>query len=158
MPSFRRPAHILAALALSLAAHATAARPAAAQEKTTNATPNTCVLEYQRADNMWAAYGNPGGSILGVESITLQAGQTKGFITDWKYEKTKNDGSNYYGSHLRIATNKGQRPLTLLVRTLDPSRLINIIRTGTDTYRVPLSPGASAQFKADLMEVACPAS
>ena len=149
----------LTALALSLAALASA-RPAAAQDELqkntgTNTNPQTCLLEYQRADNMWAGFGMPTG-ILGVESISMRAGDSKYFITDWKYEKTRNDGTTYYGSHLRVATNKGQRRVAIQVKTLDITGLISFVRTGTNTYRVTLEPGTVTKFRADLMEVACP--
>jgi hypothetical protein len=64
----------------------------------------SCRLDFQRADNMWAGFGAPTGS-LGTESISLSPGQNRAFITDWKYEKQPNDGTNFYGSHLRIGTN-----------------------------------------------------
>jgi hypothetical protein len=66
------------------------AAPVAAQQQ--------CTIEYQRADNALAAPGRPDGQ-LGVERLTLKPGETKVFNTDWKYEKQRNDGSNYYGSH-----------------------------------------------------------
>ena len=67
----------------------------------------SCALEYSRADNMWAGWGSPGGS-LGAETITLEPGQKRVFVTDWAYEKKRNDGTNYYGSHLRYAVNRGE--------------------------------------------------
>src|SRR3954447_17695445 len=69
-------------------------------------TAQSCVLEYQRADNMWAAFGRPDGA-LGKETITLAPGASRVFVTDWKYEKPRNDGTNFYGSHLRVARNTG---------------------------------------------------
>lgn len=108
-----------------------------------------CTLEYQRADNMWAAAGRPDGN-LGVETITIQPGQTKVFVTDWKYEKMRNDGTNYYGSHLRVATNPGQSPTRLNVRTAASG--------GTSTVWITLSPGMKQSLAVDLMEVNCPKS
>ncbi|HEY5900358.1 MAG TPA: hypothetical protein VIV54_22530 [Burkholderiales bacterium] len=74
-----------------------------------------CVLEYQRADNSFAAPGRPDGN-LGVEKLTLQPGEKKVFITDWKYEKQRNDGRNYYGSHVRRLRNAGQHPVHVVMR------------------------------------------
>lgn len=64
---------------------------------------------------MWAAPGRPDGA-LGTETLTLQPGETKVFTTDWKYEKQRNDGRNYYGSHVRTVRNAGQRPINLVFR------------------------------------------
>ena len=134
-----------------------AAAPAAAQ---------SCTLEYQRADNMWAAFGRPDGT-LGVETITLQPGQTKVFVTDWKYEKRRNDGTNYYGSHLRVINNKGQRPVRLLLRGSAVSDMLGsatgvigavFTKTGASSGHLTLSPGVRREVKADLVEVTCPAT
>ena len=106
---------------------------------------NACVLEYQRADNMWAPEGVPSGT-LGVEKITVQMGQTRLFITDWQYEKKRNDGTNYYGSHLRLATGRGL-----------PTRLH--VKTGPGLIEhkwVTLAQGMRESFRGDLMEVSCP--
>lgn len=113
-----------------------------------------CKLNYQRADNMWAAFGQPAGA-LGTETISLAAAQDKVFITDWKYEKTRNDGSNYYGSHLRIATNAGSKTIRLQLRSLTLTGLVVFARTGTDTFWIRLDPGTTKQLQADLMEVFC---
>lgn len=61
-------------------------------------------LEYWRADNMWAAQGRPDGD-LGKESLTIGIGQTRVFVTDWRYEKKRSDGTNDYGSHARRIRN-----------------------------------------------------
>ena len=87
---------------------AAAAAMAAAQD---------CRIEYQRADNMWAAAGRPDGQ-LGAETLTLKPGQKKVFATDWKYEKRRNDGTNYYGSHVRIMRNVGQGDVGLVMHGL----------------------------------------
>ena len=108
----------------------------------TPAWTGPCRLDYQRADNMWAAFGRPVGS-LGTESISLLDGQTRIFITDWKYEKLRNDGANYYGSHLRIATNPGARPVWLRTHTA--------LAAGWLTLNV----GETKSFQADLDEVSC---
>jgi hypothetical protein len=63
-------------------------------------------LQYWRADNMWAAAGRPDGN-LGMEEVTIQPGQKRVFVTDWRYEKQRNDGTNYYGSHGRKLKNPG---------------------------------------------------
>ena len=65
----------------------------------------SCTLQYYRADNMWATWGTGN---LWAETLTLQAGQNRVFATDWAYEKRRNDGTNYYGSHLRLAVNSGR--------------------------------------------------
>jgi hypothetical protein len=124
---------------------AAAAAPAAAQQ---------CSFEYQRADNMWAAQGRPDGT-LGKETLTLQPGETKVFTTDWKYEKQRNDGANYYGSHLRIARNTGKRPIRFALRSGEARSAAQVAADrGTRT----LNPGATLSTKADLMEVSCPAA
>jgi hypothetical protein len=111
---------------------------------TTSTPTSSCKLDYQRADNMWAAFGRPDG-LLGVESITLAAGVQKVFVTDWKYEKQTNNGSTYYGSHLRIAQNASARPI----------RLQLIAWAGTETSWVRLEPNTTVQFRADLLAVQC---
>ena len=116
----------------------------------------SCVLEYQRADNMWAAFGRPDGA-LGVETITLAPGTARVFVTDWKYEKTRNDGTNYYGSHGRTHHNRGTRPVKITykpgaasVRTfyLDPGQ-----SSYTSIYFVSQVIGGHS---GDIVEVACP--
>lgn len=120
--------------------------------RTTGTT--TCRLDYQRADNMWAAFGRPDGP-LGTETISLAPAQDKVFITDWKYEKTRNDGSNYYGSHLRIATNAGPGTIRLHLRSATVTGLAVFLRTGSDTFWIRMDPGSTKQLQADLMEVFC---
>ncbi|HSQ33035.1 MAG TPA: hypothetical protein VLN49_24445, partial [Gemmatimonadaceae bacterium] len=113
---------------------------ATTQPVTHTATPvwtGPCRLDYQRADNMWAAFGKPTGT-LGTETISLADGQAKLFFTDWKYEKQRNDGSNYYGSHLRIATNPGTRPLKLQ------------IQISLSSGWVTINAGETKQFQSDL--------
>lgn len=87
-----------------LAVLATMAGAAAAQQE--------CRIEFQRADNALSAPGRPDGQ-LGTETLTLKPGQTKVFNTDWKFEKRRNDGSNYYGSHVRILRNTGPLAVNL---------------------------------------------
>jgi hypothetical protein len=126
-----------------------------------------CVLQYQRADNMWADTGRPDGP-LGVETITLQPGQRKVFVTDWKYEKVRNDGNNFYGSHLRVATNAGTRPVAFVLagfskETLDRAVGNGILRVAYavmganygDRNAWELMPGKRLLLRADLQEVGC---
>lgn len=135
-------------LSLGLALAATLVAPSVAPAQ-------TCTLDYQRADNMWAAVGRPDGN-LGVESLALPAGQKKVFVTDWRYEKQRNDGTNYYGSHLRIATNRGQAPVRMTVKLNTLLPLKDWVQIAIGTYLVTLSPGQSLPVSVDLMEVYCP--
>jgi len=124
-----------------------------------------CTLEYRRADNMWANWGRADG-YLGIETITLQPGQKRVFVTDWAYEKKANDGTNFYGSHLRLAVNRGTVPVQLRLRgplqflKLTPAlggvasklQAVLIAQGG-----VPgLKPGDTAHYRHDLAEVICP--
>lgn len=117
-----------------------------------------CRIEYQRADNMWAAPGRPDGP-LGAETLTLKPGERKVFITDWKYEKQRNDGTNYYGSHVRILRNTGTLPVRLTMTGQD-------LKAGAIWQQVvgqrasgELKPGqADTSLRADLQEVSCPAA
>ena len=132
---------------------ATAAAPAAAQQ---------CTLEYQRADNMWAAFGRPDGP-LGKETLTLEPGQTRVFNTDWKYEKQRNDGTNYYGSHTRIVRNAGKRPIKVVFRGDDIKSMVDALKgalspAGDKRAAGGLDPGISWNVRADLMEASCPAA
>jgi hypothetical protein len=129
------------------------APPHAATSPSTG-TVTTFRLEYQRADTMWAAFGHPDGA-LGVETLSLAPGTEKAFLTDWKYEKQRNDGTTYYGSHLRIATNPTSRTFRLHLRSLTLTGLAIFARTGSDTFWIRLDPNTTKQFQADLMEVFC---
>jgi len=112
-------------------------------------------LDYWRADNMWAAAGRPDGN-LGQESITLETGQMRVFVTDWKYEKTRNDGTNYYGSHGRRLTNSSSQPIDVrLTDTSNLAREILLAVTGKPGY-VRLKPGQTLNIKADIQEVSVP--
>ena len=158
-----------AALAASVLGLVISASPASAQTA-------PCVFEFRRADNMWASWGRPDG-LLGSETITLQPGQKKVFATDWSYEKQRNDGTNFYGSHLRRAVNRGAGPLqiklrgpgsmfafakqmvTLASNTLQSnafgekgSVLVSLTLGSSPTFQ----PGDSALFRHDLAEVSCP--
>ena len=137
--SRRRTGLVLTALVPLALASLGAAEPAIA---------NSCTLEYQRADNMWAAAGRPDGN-LGVESIMLDAGQTKALVTSWTYEKKRNDGKTYYGSHLRVAENKSTRTVKMVI---DEGAFI----WGSEARKtVYIDPGKRQEFRADLFAVTC---
>ena len=105
--------------------------------------PRQCKLTYFRADNAWAAAGRPDG-FLGEETLTLNPTGYRVFITDWEYEKRRNDGTSYYGSHVRVVENRGQLKLFLK------------LRSGLETIHLTLEPGrANRELRADLMEVRC---
>jgi hypothetical protein len=134
---------LLGALALAITAAAKPAKSATVSPAAHGVTRDACVLQYQRADNMWAAFGRPDGN-LGSETITVPASREQWFNTDWQYEKLRNDGVNYYGSHLRVATNIGAREVVLRIRTPIWFGLVS------------LQPGQSQQFQHDLTMVRCP--
>ncbi len=113
-------------------------------------------LDCWRADNMWAAKGRPDGN-LGMESITLEPGQMRVFVTDWKYEKTRSDGTNFYGSHGRRLTNSSTQPID--VRLTDISNLASTVVAavvGKAIGYIRLKPGQSLDIKADIQEVSVP--
>lgn len=124
-------------------------------------------LDYWRADNMWAAAGRPDGN-LGQESISLKVGQTRVFVTDWKYEKRKNDGTNYYGSHGRVLRNGGQVPIDVVLKgTLDApvvaflvKKIVGVPLGGlVQTVvgdRIRLNAGAKVEIRNDIAEVLVP--
>ena len=95
----RRALPLLAALAATLGV----ARAGAAQQ---------CVLDYQRANTMWANAGDPVGD-LGVETLVLPADGQQSFTTDWAFERLRGTEAARYGSHLRIATNRGDQPVSI---------------------------------------------
>ena len=151
------------------------ARPIAAQ---------SCILEYSRANNMWAGWGSPGGE-LPTETVTLKAGEKKVFATDWAYEKQRNDGTTYYGSHLRRAVNRGSSPVQVRLRgpmlvlikpgglALGPTSSLSSIKIMVENvvhYVMAhslntviglggphfLQPGDMAFYRHDLADVSCP--
>jgi len=127
---------------------ATVAASAAAQE---------CKIEYQRADNMWAAPGRPDGQ-LGTETLTLKPGETKVFNTDWKYEKRRNDGTNFYGSHVRVLRNTGTMPVKLAMKGSEAQSGAAAAQVVGQKVLSQLEPGKGAtSLRADLEEVSCPA-
>jgi hypothetical protein len=140
-------------LALAAASVSAAAQPAAIP-----AAGQPCVLEYQRADNMWAAEGRPDGN-LGKERITLQPGQKIDFDTDWKHEKQRNDGRHYYGSHTRVVSNAGAGPLYLSLRSASSgggtSSMIGNVGNVMNAAINGLQRGQSRQIKADLVSASC---
>lgn len=117
-------------------------------------------LDYWRADNMWAAAGRPDGN-LGQESITLADGQKRVFVTDWKYEKTRNDGNNFYGSHGRRLSNSGSRPVDVKLNTFNDILPTLLAKLTAKVLRLPpnyirLSPGDTVNIRSDILEVASP--
>jgi hypothetical protein len=150
-----------------------------ASSGTASAQTPACVFEYRRADNMWANWGRPDG-LLGPETITLQPGQKKVFLTDWSHEKLRNDGTTFYGSHLRRAVNRGTGPVQFKVRGpgsmfLWVKAAANLATSASTTFSSALlgeeiryavhivvgssptfQPGDSALFRHDLAEVTCP--
>ena len=146
---FPRGWSLLAVLAFSV----TATQVASAQ---------SCTLEYQRADNMWAAFGRPDGA-LGKETVAVAMGTTKVLATDWKYEKKRNDGVNYYGSHLRVAKNTGASPVQIVIvsASLNVKTMLDNVTTGStelswNSGLVTIAPGATRLVRSDLGEVRCP--
>ena len=141
----------------------------------------SCTLQYYRADNMWATWGTGN---LGAETLTLQAGQNRVFATDWAYEKRRNDGTNYYGSHLRLAVNSGTVPVRVNVRgpmlvlikprdlALSPTATVSgiklVVQNVVHYVRAHslkgliglgphfLQPGDMAFYRHDLADVSCP--
>ena len=113
----------------------------------------SCTLEYQRADNMWAPKGEPSPS-LGVETLTLAKGQGKEFLTDWKYEKLRNNGTTYYGSHLRVATNRGTISVRLFTVGLRQTSSSDVYSKATQGY-IEIPPGDTRLLRDDLYNVGC---
>lgn len=110
----------------------------------------SCVLEYQRADNMWAGWGQPSAS-LGVETVRVPVGGVVSFKTDWRYEKLRNDGTTYYGSHLRKTLNRGTRTIVIKLSNLWGGALASVLNTKS------LASGQANSWRDDLAEVRCPA-
>lgn len=137
-----------ACLVAGLTAATTAPSPAAPSGRGESFAD--CQLDYRRADNMWAPTGQPSAS-LGTESIGLAVGQKKVFITDWKYEKLRNDGTRYYGSHLRIATNRSGRTIRMTVRGWTG----DIFNASFRDVPVSLLPNSSANLRHDLVDALC---
>jgi hypothetical protein len=118
--------------------------------------PNDCRLEFTRANNMW---GTPPDSYksLGIESITLQPGQKKAFVTDWRFEKQRNDGTTYYGSHGRTHHNRGTRVIKITYKPTPVSISSFYLDPGQSTYtHVYVAQFVVGGRTGDIVEVACP--
>ena len=121
----------------------------------------SCALEYYRADNMWADWGRADG-YLGAETLTLQPGLKKVFNGEWANEKKRNDGTTYYGSHLRRAINRGSGPISL--RVGGPGHYLWLLAGEVQVFfwnidkRVAIGPGQELGFRHDLLDVSCPAA
>lgn len=115
---------------------------------------SVCALMYERADNPLAAHGRPDG-MLGKETVTIPVGGGVPFQSAWRYEKQRSSGQTRYGSHLRRATNTGQRKLELSVFqfALFPAQGTQTLMHWQD---VGLNPGESKLFLHDLVRVSCP--
>jgi hypothetical protein len=117
------------------------------------ASAQSCTLEYRRADNMWAPVGQPSAS-LGVETVSVAKGSFRDFVTDWKYEKLRNNGTTYYGSHLRIATNRGTTPVRLFTIMLYRSSSDDAWSKQSQGF-IELRPGETRNMRDDLYHVGC---
>ncbi|SOC54023.1 hypothetical protein SAMN05421879_102318 [Ornithinimicrobium cerasi] len=90
---------------------------------------------------------------------------TRIFATDWKYEKRRNDGTNYYGSHGRILENpgsvsvdvvlKGQLDGTILQKVVSGGLLGGLVQAASGK-RIRLRPGDKVSIKNDIAEVLVP--
>ena len=140
-----------------------------------------CLIESRRANTMWAESGKATPA-PGLESLRLNAGETRMFKSDWSYENRRNDGRNYFGSHLRQLLNTGPREAHVFVRTLDPNayfytvdveRARNVMDLANQAIRntmaltatrrhglfaalIRVAPGEVLGVRADLLEVTCP--
>jgi hypothetical protein len=103
-----------------------------------------CDVQYYRADNMWGSLEDAKKS-LGMESFRLNKDAPKSFLTDWKYEKMRNDGKTYYGSHTRLVVNKGNYDLTFYLKE---NPLL-----GAKEYVLP--PNSSLAVRGDLEGMIC---
>lgn len=104
-----------------------------------------CRLAYQRAETARAPTGRPEGR-LGIETLVLPPGAARAFVTDRRYERSRNDGTRFYGTHLRIAANRGRRPILLRLGLPDwPGGFVQWI-----------TPGETVEYQHDLLEVVCP--
>jgi hypothetical protein len=116
-----------------------------------SASAQSCTLEYRRADNMWAPAGQPSAS-LGVETVTVAKGQARSLLTDWKYEKRRNDGTTYYGSHFRLATNRGTTPVRIYSGLLKQSN--EPYSKESQAYYV-VQPGETKTLRDDIYSIGC---
>ena len=118
-----------------------------------SASAQSCTLEYRRADNMWAPAGQPSPS-LGVESVTVAKGQARSFLTDWKFEKLRNDGTTYYGSHFRVATNRGTTPVRLFGIMLKQTSSDDAYSKQSQGY-YEIQPGVTKTLRDDVYSMSC---
>ena len=114
----------------------------------------TSKLDYWRADNMWAAAGRPDGE-LGQETVSLDGASRRVFVTDWRYEKRRNDGTNFYGSHGRRLTNSGTTDLYVRLAGgrdgATPQQYVGALINGGFVARLPA--GTTVAIKNDIAEV-----
>lgn len=118
-----------------------------------SAFAQSCTLEYRRADNMWAPAGQPSPS-LGVESVTIAKGQARSLLTDWKFEKLRNDGTTYYGSHFRLATNRGTTPVRVFGVMLRQTSSDDAWSKQSQGY-YEIQPGVTKTLRDDIYSVGC---
>ena len=103
-----------------------------------------CDIHYYRADNMWGSKADAYKS-LGEESFRLDKNAPKDFVTDWKYEKKRNDGRTFYGSHARVLANKGNHHATFYINEGGPFGSKEIV----------LPPNSSIEVRGDIISVIC---
>jgi hypothetical protein len=103
---------------------------------------------------MWAAAGRPDGN-LGMEEVSVQPGQRRVFVTDWRYEKQRNDGTNYYGSHGRKLKNSGSTDVFVRLTSYPSSSLRGYLTKTQTRGELKLTPGSTVDIKADIIEVSC---
>ena len=118
-------------------------------------TTDECVLEYSRADNMWGSLEDSFRS-LGRETIRLQPGQKRAFVTDWRFEKVRNDGSTYYGSHARTHLNRGTRVIKITYKPTAIKVATFYLDPGQASQLKGITGSLQATRSGDIVEVACP--
>lgn len=124
--------------------------------------------DYWRADNMWAAAGKPDGQ-LGKETISLLSGKARVFVTDWRYEKRRNDGTDFYGSHGRFLQNTGSVPIDVVLKGALTGTPLQSVRLGSivgmalggliqqaSGSRIRLNPTQKVAMKNNIAEVLVP--
>ena len=121
---------------------------AAPAATTPASSADECKLNFARANNMWGTSDDALKS-LGWETITMQPGQKRAFVTDWRYEKTRNDGQTYYGSHGRRYKNVGTRIVKV-------ARKGATVASSTQVMTFYIDPGQETLGSGDIVEVACP--
>jgi hypothetical protein len=93
-----------------------------------------------------------------METVSLEPGQSRIFLTDWKYEKLRNDGTNYYGSHGRRLKNSAAQVIDVKLSSLEGilSSLLGALAAGAPTGYIRLKPDQTVDIKADIQQVSCP--